>query len=289
MSNNLCLGNDIAKTEKIWNTINCPSFFQGIMYCSEELNNNDFFRCPTNSTYNYNPDNAQIARQYMTEILEQYFNINDITNNTLFLQKLIDTCNSESLPGLCQDFLPEFCKGKISVSSNINTNVLYLCGCYSDLSNNKCFTLCSRSGTSKPANLDNGKIERCTEPVCIIDNFSITLLNSVIKEGVNFNSVCGNCADNSNKCNCIISSENIPQTLNDMSIGDNINTYCSEQSKCIENGNVYSCSEYVGYSINNNTSGVSYFGIIILIIMIIIALIIIISYLYFKRNKSTST
>jgi len=291
-----CIGSSVEETKQIWSVNNCPLNFQLMMNCPGLSNiQENYYVCPFGTLYEYDEGTADKAINDMYNILTQY--ISQTPNKTFlgsgiswYEDLLVDTCLSNSVPGLCSKFQESWCSIK-NGDENITDNLLSMCGCYFIQPKNDnekidesiiCSSLCNRSNVSQRAD-SSGKLLKCDKPVCIFDDVSVNAISSTISGSINFNSVCGSC--NSTKdgspsnCQCIINSDNIPELFTKLGIGNQINSYCNENSNCFEgNDSGKSCSNFIGNSITSNSSNSSYiaFSVLIFIIFFIVILVVMI-------------
>ena len=123
-------------------------------------------------------------------------------------------------PGLCQPALTQVCALATTQRLALNPSLNKWCGChlpqgeYQDYSVKynvppECTPMCNRASAVPLTGLDGLPIQ-CQQNICIIDNVTLNLINSEIGGGVNFNNLCGSCANTF--CSCIISDTTIDIT-----------------------------------------------------------------------------
>lgn len=123
-------------------------------------------------------------------------------------------------PGICQSQLNSICAAESAANLQINPGIAPWCGCYLPAAEyasytdtyqvtRQCTPYCNREGTIPLVAPDLVTVEPCTQSLCIIDNVSLTLLNSSIGD-LTFSQLCGSCGNTaSNTCQCVISDLNI--------------------------------------------------------------------------------
>ncbi len=123
-------GNDLFN---YWETHNCPAAFSLLLNTSQD------------GKLIYNPINQQKLQTYTSQLFKTYYRTNQITNNVTspgydsFQDTLLDLCRNPSLPGICDQFLTNFCTQQCSKTSsakecrqfmNNNQVISSFCGCY---------------------------------------------------------------------------------------------------------------------------------------------------------------
>lgn len=232
-----------------WCNNNCPLAYEKFLNNYIETDNGE------KVTYlKYNKDNLATTQNYVNNLFNNYLKTNQITNNTAsssyysFQNTLLSLCLNPSLPGVCDKFLTSYCKDYSRNQANGNQTITNFCGCYIDpdpnyisyTKNAACDPLCHRSLTVQISNPDTGELKTCDENICVIDNVSINTTNSTLKGKANIINICPYCP---NGCLCIVSGQNINNTLSQVGIGENIEQFCGKNSVCIvedANGNVIS-------------------------------------------------
>jgi len=141
----------------------------------------------------------------------------------LFYQKLC--C---PLPGVCQDGLNKICETSTVTDIKLNSLLAQWCGChmaneqYEEFSRNfnipkQCSSTCNRYGAIPLVGIDNKAVE-CDQTICLIDDINISIVNTQVGGGINFNQYCNNCSGKA--CTCVVSGNNI--TITTSSIGGNV-------------------------------------------------------------------
>jgi hypothetical protein len=153
---------------------------------------------------------------------------NDIEEN------IYSICSTS--PGSCSDMLTEYCTGISSQDITSNPNLLRWCGChmpdqeYSRYVNQyqlskECTPLCNRLGNIPLTTPDKTTNRKCKTDNCLIDNVSISLLNSVISGGINFSQLCGGCGENGS-CTCIMDGMTLTTVNSNVQGAINISQEC---------------------------------------------------------------
>lgn len=251
----------------------------------------------------YNKDGQIEIQGCVNELFDTYLENNQITDSVLspdystFQNTLLTLCTTDTLPGVCDQFLTDYCS-KISRTDALNSPALTnFCGCYvppdpiylkyttpPTTGQPACDPLCHRALTAQKANIDTGKQITCNQNICVLDNIVITGSNNIINGGINFNSLCAGCGSpdplnpdqTTENCLCIVSGINVSDTLSNVGIGNNLNQFCGSNSVCIttdEQGNVISegqCTGTNNITIPNYSSAPSIWLVLLIIIIVII-------------------
>jgi len=127
-----------------------------------------------------------------------------------------------------------------------NPNLVRWCGCYLPDSeyvkyvnqyqiNKECTPLCNRRGNIPLTNPTGTSNITCTTDTCLIDNISISLLNTTVTNGINFSQLCGGCGTNTSNaaCTCIMENNTISAVNSKIGGGINISQSCGS-SVCYE-------------------------------------------------------
>jgi len=295
---NCCSGyfnNEIISTQDMinfWNKVDCPSVYYFV------INNND------DGNLIYSPENQEKAQELTNSTLTNYtstYNLNDSTID--FQSTLLELCTNNSIPGVCQSFLTNYCQQFSRDDVKNDAYLTQFCGCYVPPDDNviqyttgtkecleglpdctyncttennencvpqpSCDALCNNVNVSQKINNLFGLPIVCKNTsICVIDNVVINTFNSTYNN-INFNSFCPNCIHQN--CECIINTNN----ENDVNI--NFQSFCGANSTCIMNdGNNVSQVECDGLSSNSTSfkyiNSSIIFWIIILSIFILLML-----------------
>lgn len=133
------------------------------------------------------------------------------------LQTILYTYVCCVIPGACELALETSCYGYSAQRIDANPELAKFCGCHMNPSiylpysaqyniQPECQPICNNVPTLKRTN-GKGQIIDCDKTICLIDNSTVSILNSTVAGGIQFNNVCGNCKDAS--CACIIASNTI--------------------------------------------------------------------------------
>jgi hypothetical protein len=117
------------------------------------------------------------------------------------------------LPGICQDGLNKICETSIVNDMKLNSLLAQWCGChmandqYEEYSKKfnipkQCSSTCNRYGAIPLVGIDNIPI-KCVQTICLIDDINISIVNTQIGGGIDFNQYCNNCQGG--QCTCVIS------------------------------------------------------------------------------------
>lgn len=278
----------------------------------------------------YNATSQAEVQQKVVELFNTYFITNTITDDVTstsynnFQNSLLSLCINPTLPGICTQFLNQYCGQYTREQANNSPILIDFCGCYvppdptylqytlgSPECNEgvsgctsgctagntgctgqpACDPLCHRAMTSQKANNDTGFIITCPQTICVIDDVTINITESDVPGGINFNTVCSGCggASGGDGCLCIVSGTNVSATMSQIGIGVNFNQFCGSNSVCIVEdsaGNII--SEGACTQINPANIPVSSFSSIpnIGIVILIILVVIIILFVAIAARSS---
>lgn len=267
------------------------------------------------------------ANNIKNNLFKLYFTRYNLTDNILssqynvFQETLHQLCINPSLPGVCGNFLEEYCNTfgnspeknrSIIESSPVRTN---FCGCYTMPDpvyqkyvhgTQECLhglPNC-RSCVPDPNNLDLCPSQPSCDPLCARAltsrkaNTNIgTLINCpqsvcVIDDVVInvTNSVVPGGVNFNNVCSgcnqgagclCVISGVSIPETLGNVGLGANYTQFCGPESVCLVNGSPVECTGDLNTIPINPFSTRPIYGLIIIILIIVIIAIILAIISYF--------
>jgi hypothetical protein len=216
---------------EFWSSLNgniCLNEFASILYGAES----------STGVRTYDPTQLQRVQDDMNNAFSVYQQIHPITDVNSpgfnpFQTTLISTC--QGLPGLCDEFLNNYCTGCTRDQISLDINLLELCGCRAPLSvydiSQPCDPLCNKVNTVQNIDSNNGVQLTCNTDVCVIDNININAANTTLGGGVIFSQLCGNCVQN---CTCIIASTNINGVLAQAGLTNAVqfDTACGGASMC---------------------------------------------------------
>lgn len=270
-------------------------------------NYNSILYTYSNNEFKYNPNNLPQIQQDFYVLLNLAFGedlslFNETTNVDL-QSKLLQAC--KDIPGACDAYLcNKLCPSFTYDFLSENPAVTDWCGCYitpdnsadlfSNISSNQvtpnalrgknpCYPLCHRIETI-PLFSNDGIEYACSNQVCVIDNVSIEATNSTVGS-VNITQICPSCSPD-RLCECIISSDDLPQTFEELGISSSYTSYCGENGQCyiLNPDNSLTPVNCVDYLTNIN-SGNIWVYIIIGIIGLFVILIILGIFLATKNRK----
>lgn len=239
------LDGDIDSTIQYWKTHTCPQALE------VQLNNNNL---GGEAKFVYNEESLPTAQGYMGSLMnsfvEKYSFVQDTADSrySSFQEDIINTCRMESLPGVCSDYLDQYCKRYTRDEISKDSAIGALCGCFAEDNpyigmgvQGECDPLCAKATSVKRADAATGDILRCSPNVCVIDDNGINAYNSISTGGVNFTNVCTGCSGDG--CVCIISGVDPESIIEELGVSPTINQFCGKQSVCIttdSNGNIVS-------------------------------------------------
>ena len=318
---NNCSGDIGSGTQlfNYWQENNCPAAY------AQAINTSD------TGLLQYNPENQAIIQQKVVQLFNTYFITNTITDDVTstsyntFQNTLLNLCVDPTLPGICTQFLNQYCSQFSRDQVNNSPILIDFCGCYTPPDETylqytlgspqcnegvsgctsgctagntgctgqpACDPLCHRSLTSQKANNETGFIITCPQTICVIDNITINITESEVPGGINFNTVCPGCggASGGDGCLCIVSGVNPSATMGQIGVGVNFNQFCSGNSVCIVEDSAGNIISEGGCSqITPSNIPLPYFSSIpnIGIILIIILVIIVVLFVAIAARFST--
>lgn len=176
--------------------------------------------------------NLNFAQNLMSQI---FYQLSENDKSIIY-----DVCSKT--PALCQTFLRDYCAYE-DYHTLLNTpEKTKFCGCYMDENvyssyaqfgiNRECTPSCNMSGVI-PYIDSSLNPSTCKDTICMIDDISIALNQSVVgNSGLNISQVCGNCV-NTTSCECRISNTNITAIASDL--GEiKIANFCSGNAVCTD-------------------------------------------------------
>ena len=302
-----------------WQENNCPAAYAQALNTTPDGN------------LQYSPTGQAFVQDEVVRLFNTYFETNALTDDVtssefdVFQNTLLSLCINPTLPGVCTDFLSNYCSGFSRDQVNNSPTLINFCGCYTPpdpiylqytlgspecnmgisgctsgctagdigcTGQPACDPLCHRALTSQRANDQNGFIITCPQNVCVIDDVTINILGSTVPGGINFNTVCPGCggASGGDGCLCIVSGSNISATMSQIGVGTNFNQLCGEDSVCLvedSTGNVISQGGCTG--INPVNAGIpisSYLPNLGIILIILIVLLLILFVAIAARSSS---
>jgi len=276
----------VGELSAFWNTNfrTCVENYNAILYSNPD------------GSYAYNPDNVPRLQDDFYILLDLAFGDNlenfNYTANTDLQRNLLRAC--QQVPGACDAYLTNhMCRNFDYDELTENPSVVNWCGCYIPPDNadtltssiscaqvtpngNRgiypCYPLCHRIDTVPLFDPNSGDEYACNNNVCVMDNVSLNVINSTIG-GVNINQVCPSCSP-TELCECIISSNDLPETFDEMGISTSFTQYCGSGVCYVlePDGTLTSvtCTDYIGTS-----SGSGWIWIIVLVIVAVFIILIV--------------
>jgi len=301
-----------------WADNNCPVAY------SQAINTS-----PTGSLA-YNPAQQLAMQGKVVNLFNTYTNTNQLTDDVTspgfntFQFTLEAVCIDPTLPGICNQFLTNYC-AQFSRGQAINSPTLTnFCGCYVPpdpdylrftLGSQACLIgasgctagctagnagctgqpacdpLCHRALTSQKAFQPTGALITCPQNICVIDDVIINATQSNIPGGINFNTVCSGCggASGSDGCLCVVAGLNVSGTLSQIGVGTNFNEFCGTSSICLvedDQGNIISEGGCTGINPVNIVTA-SYFTPVLGIVAILLLIVLIVLFVSITARTST--
>ncbi len=256
----------------------------------------------SSNTVEYNPDNQATVENAMTDILNNYSQFYEFTDDTSsnsysnFQYELLSICIDTAVPGVCDTFLNSYCSDVSREQATNDRFLTSLCGCYVPpdptylqytTGNEECLEglpgcqacqgdgcfgqpacdpLCHRALTIQKANKDIGSIISCPQNVCVIDETNASVGNN----SLSFINVCTGCQEGDG-CICVV---NTPDDLS-----DNVYSLCGPDSVYIENGEVV---DEPALKVNTKTKIT--WGVVLIATIVLISVI---TYLLLKHGENT--
>lgn len=150
----------------------------------------------------------------------------------------------KNFPIVCESALENFCSNFAIKQLSINSDLNKLCGCYlpqkeishylNDLQiTNECTPLCNRDDTIKRVD-SYGNCKTCQQSICLIDNVTISLINSHVGGSINVENFCGSCGSNS-ECICMITDSTIEILNSKVNKNIDVTANCKSNICYVEN------------------------------------------------------
>lgn len=160
-------------------------------------------------------------------------------------------CNAS--PGNCSSMLTTYCSQYSADDLVSNPNLIRWCGCYLPDSeyakyvnqyqiNKECTPLCNRRGNIPLTDPTGTSTVSCSTDTCLIDNISISLLNTTVNNGINFSQLCGGCGQSNSStstssCTCIMENNTISAVNSKIGGGINLSQSCGSSVCYQDNSN----------------------------------------------------
>jgi hypothetical protein len=212
-------------------------------------------------------------------LLHPLVNVNQ-TGFNVFQETLLNTC--ENIPGLCTSFLNNFCTNCTSTEVSTSPLLLQTCGCFIappsgyNIST-ACGPSCNRADAIHDINPTTGAEIICSNNTCVIDNVSINAAMSTLGGGVVFSQLCNNCKAG---CSCIISSNNINGTLQQVGLTNQaqINLSCGAGAECLTTNSSgtltpVTCPNMTNFQFTSDPVNVNNYTIILIVLVVLVIVI----------------
>jgi hypothetical protein len=285
----LCSGSaifDVQTLQEVWNKHNCRQEYTDILF-------RDFF-----GRLQYDPCNLARIQADTDNLLTAYVGFGlDFTSDTsspkynIFQQTLIDLCSSNQLPGGCDLFLTNYCGQRTRAEIGADAALAKMCGCYAPPSFPtstvvpECDPICHLVETAQIAQPCDGKINTCSNTVCVIDDVNINLINT--QTATAFQQICPACDNSQFPCTCIISGTDVVDTLNKAGVGAQYLQFCGKNAQCFrddKNGKLTQVQCPVASDFTGDTYKLPLPIIILIVVGIAIFLIILVVWAA-RRNR----
>jgi hypothetical protein len=206
-------------------------------YCEKTLSGN-----VQNQNGILNPEGIRWSQSQMSNVLNAYFdNVGGIQppgREGSFQNELYAICMK--YPSACDIGLKQVCGNYTRLDAEANVNIGRFCGChlnstaYTQYEDQfgipfNCDPVCSRLDTIPSVNNDY-TTSLCEGAICIIDDITLSLVDSSVSGDVNFYQACGGCTG-SESCTCIISGVDIIAVESGLG-GVNLEQVCGSEPKC---------------------------------------------------------
>lgn len=253
-------------------TIGDLTSFWNLNYSKCVGNYNEILYTYSDGRFKYNPDKLSQIQDDFYVLLNLAFG-DDLsgfnnTSNTELQEKLLKACRD--VPGACDAYLcNKLCKSFTYDFLSENPAVTDWCGCYIQPDNadvlmsnitpqqvtpddkkgaNPCYPLCHRVGNIPLFSSETGVKYSCNSNVCVIDNVTVNSVNSTLGD-VNITQICPACSPDQ-LCECIISSNDLPETFEELGLTSNFTSYCGSNGQCYVlegDGNLtpVNCNDYL--------------------------------------------
>ena len=245
---------------------------------------NDEIFCNLGQYEEYNAQGIEWSRRIVGEVTS------DLVSHGYFIGSRMDSSTYSSYwdslydnvckdhPVVCTKMLDQYCKVYTTDDVKKSSDVLRFCGCYLDRReysryvdrygiNDVCTPMCSFKSIPQ---LDvNNKPIVCTTDVCVINDISVSIINSSTGD-INFNQICGGCdaVSGTSSCQCFME-DNTFITINSAIQGNiNFNQRCSSSSVCTVGGTPTDCNV-----LRTNSSNYMIAIVVILVMMLLIYMI----------------
>jgi hypothetical protein len=309
-----CSGGAGAGTElfNYWDAHNCPVAYLQLINTTP------------GQPLAYNPASQELAQQKVVQLFNTYFETNKLTDDVTspeynnFQNTLLSLCINPTLPGICGNFLTNYCANYNRADAINSPTLRDFCGCYVPpdpvylkytlgspgcligsptgctggctggetgcTGQPACDPICHRALTSQKAYQPTGDFITCPQTICVIDDVTVKISGSEVPGGINFNSVCSGCggASGGDGCLCVVSGVNVSTTMSNVGVGTNFDQFCSGSSVCIvedDAGNIISEGGCTGINPANMGTGNMYTGPNIGVAFIIVIVILIILFI----------
>jgi hypothetical protein len=187
------------------------------------------------------------VRDLITEAVFQYtslgFVVGSLPNTNgfnPFQDTLFGICSK--LPGLCVTPLKNACSNITAQKLTTTPGYVPWCGCYmpddqyATYVNNyqlaiPCTPFCGRTDVIPLAGYDGITNQTCTQNACVIDNVNITLANTIVGQGIQFNQLCGGCTGS---CRCVFDNINLAAVNSQINGSIQFDQNCAGTLSCFQ-------------------------------------------------------
>lgn len=202
-----------------WCDVNCFATF------SQQANT-------TNGRIGFSPSGQAAAQASINQLLLDYTAQQPFTddNPPPFQDTLLELCMDPAIPGGCDTFLTQYCKGKTAEQLQASRVDGQLCGCYIPPEEgvpDGCQGTCNQVDVVHKAAPD-GSLVRCPGTVCVINDTNVNQINNNTRGQVNIFNICPGCV--AGECTCVVQSANVNALMGSVGLTTNVANFCGKDS-----------------------------------------------------------
>jgi hypothetical protein len=171
-------------------------------------------------------DGSYWGRELMTEVFKSFRaagkQIGSIPGSSTydsFQDKIYQIC--KQVPGICVPAIETACQEQNATVNSLvgNPYLMSWCGCYLPPDeydktwgifniDPECTPVCAKENNIPLVQTDEITPKTCEQSLCIIDDINISIINSNVEGGVQFQQFCGGC-ENGSTCRCVFSGDSV--------------------------------------------------------------------------------
>lgn len=212
-------------------------------------------KCDNFMDLNYKNADGNINYSNSLFVFQMENYISQLKNNkpnpkSSFIDTILKWCDNQNLKGICSNYANDVCKNvtKDDIENDKTGKLGKLCACH--LSSKEyllpgiippeCDSLCQISATDGGIPIyyydENGNIQqqKCLQNTCVMDNVTISYIDSQNQGSTNFNQFCG-CPDSSS-CTCVMNNIDINSINSKIEGGTTLSQKCGACSLQKEDG-----------------------------------------------------